>query len=205
MLQNKIKRISLVERNTNETKIKVKVNLDGQGKNLIDTGLPFFDHMIEQLSKHSLIDIDLKCDGDLQVDSHHTIEDVGWALGNAINKALGNKKGIKRYSFSYLPMDECLTRCCVDVSGRPWLVWNVFLPTKSIKNIETEIFKEFFQSFSQSAGLTLHVENLYGKNTHHIIESCFKSLAITIRKAISVDIKNKDNIPSTKGTLTGCI
>lgn len=205
MLQNKIKRISLVERNTNETKIKVKVNLDGQGKNLIDTGLPFFDHMIEQLSKHSLIDIDLKCDGDLQVDSHHTIEDVGWALGNAINKALGNKKGIKRYSFSYLPMDECLTRCCLDVSGRPWLVWNVFLPTKSIKNIETEIFKEFFQSFSQSAGLTLHVENLYGKNTHHIIESCFKSLAITIRKAISVDIMNKDNIPSTKGTLTGNI
>ena len=205
MLQNKIKRMSLVERNTNETKIKVKVNLDGQGKNLIDTGLPFFDHMIEQLSKHSLIDIDLKCDGDLQVDSHHTIEDTGWALGNAINKALGNKKGIKRYSFSYLPMDECLTRCCVDVSGRPWLVWNVFLPTKSIKNIETEIFKEFFQSFSQSAGLTLHVENLYGKNTHHIIESCFKSLAITIRKAISVDIMNKDNIPSTKGTLTGSI
>ena len=205
MLQNKIKRMSLVERNTNETKIKVKVNLDGQGKNLIETGLPFFDHMIEQLSKHSLIDIDLKCDGDLQVDSHHTIEDVGWALGNAINKALGNKKGIKRYSFSYLPMDECLTRCCVDVSGRPWLVWNVFLPTKSIKNIETEIFKEFFQSFSQSAGLTLHVENLYGKNTHHIIESCFKSLAITIRKAISVDIMNKDNIPSTKGTLTGSI
>ena len=205
MLQNKIKRISLVERNTNETKIKVKVNLDGQGENFIDTGLPFFDHMIEQLSKHSLIDIDLKCDGDLQVDSHHTIEDVGWALGNAINKALGDKKGIKRYSFSYLPMDECLTRCCVDVSGRPWLVWNVFLPTKSIKNIETEIFKEFFQSFSQSAGLTLHVENLYGKNTHHIIESCFKSLAITIRKAISVDIMNKDNIPSTKGTLTGSI
>ena len=205
MLQNKNKRISLVERNTNETKIKVKVNLDGQGKNLIETGLPFFDHMIEQLSKHSLIDIDLKCDGDLQVDSHHTIEDVGWALGNAINKALGNKKGIKRYSFSYLPMDECLTRCCVDVSGRPWLVWNVFLPTKSIKNIETEIFKEFFQSFSQSAGLTLHIENLYGKNTHHIIESCFKSLAITIRKAISVDIMNKDNIPSTKGTLTGSI
>ena len=190
---------------TNETKIIVKVNLDGQGKNFVDTGLPFFDHMIEQLSKHSLIDIDLKCDGDLQVDSHHTIEDVGWALGNAINKALGNKKGIKRYSFSYLPMDECLTRCCVDVSGRPWLVWNVFLPTKSIKNIETEIFKEFFQSFSQSAGLTLHVENLYGKNTHHIIESCFKSLAITIRKAISVDIMNRDNIPSTKGTLTGSI
>ena len=205
MSNNKMKRISVVDRNTNETKISVKVNLDGRGKNFIETGLPFFDHMIEQLSKHSLIDIELKCDGDLQVDSHHTIEDVGWALGNAINKALGNKKGIKRYSFSYLPMDECLTRCCVDISGRPWLVWNVFLPTISIKNIETEIFKEFFQSFSQSAGLTLHIENLYGKNTHHIIESCFKSLAITIREAISIDFRNKDNVPSTKGTLTGSL
>ena len=205
MSNNKMKRISLVDRNTNETKISVKVNLDGCGKNFIETGLPFFDHMIEQLSKHSLIDIELKCDGDLQVDSHHTIEDVGWALGNAINKALGNKKGIKRYSFSYLPMDECLTRCCVDISGRPWLVWNVFLPTLSIKNIETEIFKEFFQSFSQSAGLTLHIENLYGKNTHHIIESCFKSLAIAIREAISIDLRNKDNVPSTKGTLTGSL
>jgi len=205
MSNNKMKRISVVDRNTNETKISVKVNLDGRGKNFIETGLPFFDHMIEQLSKHSLIDIELKCDGDLQVDSHHTIEDVGWALGNAINKALGNKKGIKRYSFSYLPMDECLTRCCVDISGRPWLVWNVFLPTISIKNIDTEIFKEFFQSFSQSAGLTLHIENLYGKNTHHIIESCFKSLAITIREAISIDFRNKDNVPSTKGTLTGSL
>jgi len=205
MSNNKMKRISVVDRNTNETKISVKVNLDGCGKNFIETGLPFFDHMIEQLSKHSLIDIELKCDGDLQVDSHHTIEDVGWALGNAINKALGNKKGIKRYSFSYLPMDECLTRCCVDISGRPWLVWNVFLPTISIKNIDTEIFKEFFQSFSQSAGLTLHIENLYGKNTHHIIESCFKSLAIAIREAISIDFRNKDNVPSTKGTLTGSL
>jgi len=205
MSNNKMKRISVVDRNTNETKISVKVNLDGRGKNFIETGLPFFDHMIEQLSKHSLIDIELKCDGDLQVDSHHTIEDVGWALGNAINKALGNKKGIKRYSFSYLPMDECLTRCCVDISGRPWLVWNVFLPTISIKNIDTEIFKEFFQSFSQSAGLTLHIENLYGKNTHHIIESCFKSLAIAIREAISIDFRNKDNVPSTKGTLTGSL
>jgi len=205
MSNNKMKRISVVDRNTNETKISVKVNLDGRGKNFIETGLPFFDHMIEQLSKHSLIDIELKCDGDLQVDSHHTIEDVGWALGNAINKALGNKKGIKRYSFSYLPMDECLTRCCVDISGRPWLVWNVFLPTISIKNIDTEIFKEFFQSFSQSAGLTLHIENLYGKNTHHIIESCFKSLAIAIREAIRIDFRNKDNVPSTKGTLTGSL
>ena len=202
MSKNQDKRLSVLERNTNETKINVKVNLDGQGLSNINTGLPFFDHMIEQLSKHSLIDIDLNCYGDLHIDSHHTVEDVGWALGSAINKALGNKKGIKRYSFSYLPMDECLTRCSIDVSGRPWLVWKVFLPTISIKNIETEIFKEFFQSFSQSASLTLHIENLYGTNTHHIIESCFKSLAVAIRGAISIDLRNKENIPSTKGTLS---
>ena len=202
MSKNQGKRLSVLERNTNETKIAVKVNLDGQGQSNIDTGLPFFDHMIEQLSKHSLINIDLNCHGDLHIDSHHTVEDVGWALGSAINKALGNKKGIKRYSFSYLPMDECLTRCSIDVSGRPWLVWKVFLPTISIKNIETEIFKEFFQSFSQSASLTLHIENLYGTNTHHIIESCFKSLAVAMRGAISIDLMNKENIPSTKGTLS---
>jgi len=202
MSKNQDKRLSVLERNTNETKITVKVNLDGQGLSNINTGLPFFDHMIEQLSKHSLIDIDLNCYGDLHIDSHHTVEDVGWALGSAINKALGNKKGIKRYSFSYLPMDECLTRCSIDVSGRPWLVWKVFLPTISIKNIETEIFKEFFQSFSQSASLTLHIENLYGTNTHHIIESCFKSLAVAMRGAIGIDLMNKENIPSTKGTLT---
>ena len=201
MSKDQNKRLSVLERNTNETKITVKVNLDGQGLSNINTGLPFFDHMIEQLSKHSLIDIDLNCHGDLHIDSHHTVEDVGWALGSAVNKALGNKKGIKRYSFSYLPMDECLTRCSIDVSGRPWLVWKVFLPTISIKDIETEIFREFFQSFSQSASLTLHIENLYGTNTHHIIESCFKSVAVAIRGAISIDLMNKENIPSTKGTL----
>ncbi|MFL2830589.1 MAG: imidazoleglycerol-phosphate dehydratase HisB [Candidatus Puniceispirillales bacterium] len=203
MTDLKEKRISLVSRNTNETKISVKVELDGKGNHSISTGLPFFDHMLEQISKHSLIDLDLKCIGDLKVDAHHTMEDCGWALGSAIKKALGNKKGIMRYSFSYLPMDECLTRCCLDVSGRPWLIWNVFLPNISIKNIETEIFKEFFQSFSQAAGFTLHIENLYGKNTHHIIESCFKAFAITLRKAISIDLINFDNIPSTKGTLSG--
>ena len=196
-------RVSSVDRKTNETQIKVSVNLDGIGKNAITTGLPFFDHMIQQLSKHSLIDIDIKCDGDLEIDSHHTMEDVGWALGKAIKEALGNKQGIKRYSFSYLPMDECLTRCCVDISGRPWLVWNVFLPNITIKNIETEIFREFFQSFSQSAEFTLHIENIYGQNTHHIIESCFKSMAISLRNAINLDPRNLDNVPSTKGTLTG--
>ena len=196
-------RVSSVDRKTNETQIKVSVNLDGTGKNAITTGLPFFDHMIQQLSKHSLIDIDIKCNGDLKIDSHHTMEDVGWALGKAIKEALGNKQGIKRYSFSYLPMDECLTRCCVDISGRPWLVWNVFLPNLTIKNIETEIFREFFQSFSQSAEFTLHIENIYGQNTHHIIESCFKSMAISLRNAINLDLRNLDNVPSTKGTLTG--
>ena len=203
-MTNKIdERISSVSRKTNETDIKVKINLDGIGKNQIKTGLSFFDHMLQQLSKHSLIDIDLICDGDLNVDSHHTMEDVGWALGKAINDALGNKRGINRYSYSYLPMDECLTRCCIDISGRPWLVWNVFLPNISIKDIETEIFKEFFQSFSQSAGITLHIENIYGQNTHHIIESCFKSVAISLRNAISFDLRNLENVPSTKGTLTG--
>ena len=201
--KKKKKRVSLVTRNTNETKIFVKVELDGKGNHSISTGLPFFDHMLEQISKHSLIDLHLKCFGDLKVDAHHTMEDCGWAIGSAIKKALGNKKGIMRYSFNYLPMDECLTRCCLDVSGRPWLIWNVFLPNISIKNIETEIFKEFFQSLSQAAGFTLHIENLYGKNTHHIIESCFKAFAITLRRAISIDLINFDNIPSTKGTLSG--
>ena len=203
MTDFKEKRVSIVTRNTNETKIFVKVDLDGKGKHSISTGLPFFDHMLEQISKHSLIDFELKCTGDLQVDAHHTMEDCGWALGSAIKEALGDKKGIMRYSFNYLPMDECLTRCCLDVSGRPWLIWNVFLPNISIKNIETEIFKEFFQSLSQAAGFTLHIENLYGKNTHHIIESCFKAFAITLRRAISIDLINFDNIPSTKGTLSG--
>ena len=203
MTKTTLVRVSSVHRKTNETEIKVEVNLDGTGKHSIKTGLPFFDHMIQQLSKHSLIDINIKCKGDLEIDSHHSMEDVGWALGKAINDALGNKQGIKRYSFNYLPMDECLTRCCLDISGRPWLVWNVFLPNVTIKDIETEIFREFFQSFSQSAELTLHIENIYGQNTHHIIESCFKSMAISLRNAIDLDLRNLDSVPSTKGTLTG--
>ena len=205
MTKKTLERVSSVNRKTKETQIKVSVNLDGTGKNLVRTGLPFFDHMLEQLSKHSLIDIILKCDGDLKIDAHHTMEDVGWALGKAINEALGNKKGIRRYSFTYLPMDECLTRCCIDISGRPWLIWNVFLPNVTIKDIETEIFREFFQSFSQSGKFTLHIENIYGQNTHHIIESCFKSLAISLRKAINLDLRNSNSVPSTKGTLTGNI
>ena len=201
--KNNNNRVCSLKRETKETSIDVQINLDGKGKNNIKTGLHFFDHMLEQLSKHSLIDIYLKCIGDIQVDSHHTMEDVGWALGKAINNALGEKRGIKRYSFSFLPMDECLTRCCLDISGRPWLIWNVFLPSVSIKNIETEIFKEFFHSFTQSSGITLHIENLYGNNTHHIVESCFKSLAISIREAIKIDKENSESIPSTKGSLSG--
>jgi len=196
-------RVSFVTRKTNETEISVQINLDGCGNNNIKTGLPFFDHMIEQLSKHSLIDINLNCEGDLCIDAHHTMEDIGWSLGKAINDALGDKKGINRYSHTYLPMDECLTRCCIDISGRPWLVWNVFLPNIAIKEIETEIFKEFFHSFSQSAGITLHIENIYGQNTHHIIESCFKAVAVALKKAINIDLRNLENVPSTKGTLTG--
>ena len=203
MTKKTYERVSSIKRITNETQINVRINLDGSGQNSINTGVPFFDHMIQQLSKHSLIDIDIRCKGDLEIDSHHTIEDVGWALGKAINVALGKKQGIKRYSFTYLPMDECLTRCCVDISGRPWLVWNVFLPNVTIKDIQTEIFREFFQSFSQSAKFTLHIENIYGQNTHHIIESCFKSMAIALRNAINLDFRNLDSVPSTKGTLTG--
>ncbi len=203
MTKKTYERVSSIKRITNETQINVRINLDGSGQNSINTGVPFFDHMIQQLSKHSLIDIDIRCKGDLEIDSHHTIEDVGWALGKAINVALGKKQGIKRYSFTYLPMDECLTRCCIDISGRPWLVWNVFLPNVTIKDIQTEIFREFFQSFSQSAKFTLHIENIYGQNTHHIIESCFKSMAISLRNAINLDFRNLDSVPSTKGTLTG--
>ena len=203
MTKKNYERVSSIQRITNETQINVRINLDGSGQNSINTGVPFFDHMIQQLSKHSLIDIDIRCKGDLEIDSHHTIEDVGWALGKAINVALGKKQGIKRYSFTYLPMDECLTRCCIDISGRPWLVWNVFLPNVTIKDIQTEIFREFFQSFSQSAKFTLHIENIYGQNTHHIIESCFKSMAISLRNAINLDFRNLDSVPSTKGTLTG--
>ena len=196
-------RVSKLKRETSETKIDVKINLDGKGNSNIKTKLPFFDHMLEQLSKHSLIDIDLICFGDIHIDAHHTIEDVGWALGKAVNDALGDKKGIKRYSYSFLPMDECLTRCCIDISGRPWLIWNVFLPSIKIKDIETEIFREFFQSFTNSSGITIHIENLYGNNSHHIVESCFKSLAIAIKEGIKIDPHNSENIPSTKGSLAG--
>ena len=190
-----------IDRNTKETSIKVDVNLDGTGKASIKTGIGFLDHMMEQIAKHSLIDIDLKAKGDLHIDLHHTTEDSGIAFGEALKKALGDKKGIKRYASATIPMDETLSRVSLDLSNRPYLVWNVKLAVEKLGEMDTELFKEWFQAFSQSSGITLHVENLYGENNHHIIESCFKGLARALREAISIDFNRKNEIPSTKGSL----
>ena len=190
-----------VERNTKETKISCEVNLDGAGQSNISTQIGFFDHMLELLSHHSLIDIDLKCEGDTNVDLHHSVEDTAYAIALAINKALDDKKGINRYGFSYVPMDECLSRCVIDLSGRPELVWNVNLDLKKIGEMDTELFHEFFKAFSNESKCNLHIENLYGKNNHHIIESCFKAFAKSLRFAVEIDNRRKHNIPSSKGTL----
>ena len=194
-------RKSKIKRKTNETNISVEVNIDGKGKYKISTGIGFLDHMLEQLSKHSLIDIFLKAKGDLKVDDHHTTEDTGIALGEAISKALGNKESIRRYGTSYIPMDDTLTRVSLDLSNRPYLVWKVKFTNKEIGKMDSELFKEWFQAFSQAAGLTLHIENLYGDNNHHIIETCYKGLARSLREAIFVDSREKGKIPSTKGKL----
>ena len=190
-----------LERNTKETKISCEINLDGTGQSNISTQIGFFDHMLELLSHHSLIDIDLNCDGDTNVDLHHSVEDTAYALALSIKKALDNKKGINRYGFSYVPMDECLTRCVIDLSGRPELIWNVNLGLKKIGEMDTELFHEFFKAFSNESKCNLHIENLYGKNNHHIIESCFKSFAKSLRIAVEIDNRRKHNIPSSKGTL----
>ena len=190
-----------VNRKTKETTIEVKVNLDGKGKSDIKTGIGFLDHMLDQISKHSLIDISIKAKGDLHVDLHHTTEDSALALGEALNKALGERKGIKRFGQALSAMDETLSRVVVDCSNRPYLVWKVNFTISQLGEMETELFKEWFQSFSQSSGITLHVENLYGENNHHIIESCFKGLARALREAVSIDFKRTNEIPSTKGSL----
>ena len=190
-----------IVRNTKETQINCLVNIDGSGQSKISTGVGFFDHMLELLSHHSLIDIDLKVTGDIHVDFHHTVEDVGYALSQSIVQALGNKVGIKRYGFFYIPMDECLSRCVLDFSGRPELVWKVNLGLKKIGEMDTELFEEFFKAFTNEAKVNLHIENLYGKNNHHIIESCFKAFAKSLRSAIKIDEKIKDQIPSSKGVL----
>ena len=194
-------RIAKINRKTKETSIEVEINLDGKGSYKINSGIGFLDHMLEQLSKHSLIDINLKAKGDLHIDLHHTTEDSGIAVGEAIAKALGDKKGIKRYAHAYIPMDETLSRVSLDISGRPYLVWNVILKVEKLGEMDTELFKEWFQAFAQNAGLTLHIENIYGDNSHHIIESCFKGLAKALRNAIEEDKRILDSIPSTKGKI----
>jgi imidazoleglycerol-phosphate dehydratase len=194
-------RIAKVNRKTKETSIEAEVNLDGKGIYNIDTGIGFLNHMLEQLSKHSLVDISLKAKGDLHIDLHHTTEDSGIVIGEAIAKALGDKKGIKRYAHAYIPMDETLSRVSLDISNRPYLVWNVKLKVEKLGEMDTELFKEWFQAFSQSAGITLHIENVYGDNSHHIIESCFKGLARALRLALEKDARAVDSLPSTKGIL----
>lgn len=194
-------RIAKVNRKTKETSIEAEINLDGTGIYKIDTGIGFLNHMLEQLSKHSLVDINLKAKGDLHIDLHHTTEDSGIVIGEAIAKALGDKKGIKRYAHAYIPMDETLSRVSLDISNRPYLIWNVKLKVEKLGEMDTELFKEWFQAFSQSAGITLHVENIYGDNSHHIIESCFKGLARALRFALEKDSRAGDSLPSTKGIL----
>jgi imidazoleglycerol-phosphate dehydratase len=194
-------RIAKVNRKTKETSIEAEINLDGTGIYKIDTGIGFLNHMLEQLSKHSLVDINLKAKGDLHIDLHHTTEDSGIVIGEAIAKALGDKKGIKRYAHTYIPMDETLSRVSLDISNRPYLIWNVKLKVEKLGEMDTELFKEWFQAFSQSAGITLHVENIYGDNSHHIIESCFKGLARALRLALEKDSRAGDSLPSTKGIL----
>jgi imidazoleglycerol-phosphate dehydratase len=191
-----------IDRQTNETRITASIDLDGTGAYNISTGVGFLDHMLEQLARHSLIDIDLKAEGDLHIDFHHTVEDCGIVLGQALAKALGDKRGITRYASLDLPMDETLTRVAVDVSGRPYLIWNVAFTRPKLGEMDTELFREWFQAFAQNAGITLHVTNVYGENNHHIAETCYKGLARALRAAIEIDPRQKARVPSTKGTLS---
>ena len=194
-------RTATITRKTSETDISVALNLDGTGTYTVSTGIGFLDHMIEQLSRHSLIDLDVKVNGDLHIDQHHTTEDCAIAIGEALAKALADKRGITRYGHAYAPMDETLTRVALDISGRPWLVWKVGLTMPRLGEWDTELIEHWFHSFAQSAGITLHVENIYGANNHHIVESCFKGLARALRVATEIDPRKADAIPSTKGTL----
>lgn len=192
-----------LDRKTTETQIAVTINLDGTGAYDVKSGVGFLDHMLELLARHSLIDIKVRAKGDTHIDFHHTTEDIGIALGQAFAKALGNRKGIRRYADCFLPMDETLTRAAIDVSGRPYLIWKVEFSRPKIGDFDTELVREWFQAFAMNAGVTLHVETLYGDNCHHIAESCFKALARVLRGAIEIDPRQKDRIPSTKGSLKG--
>ena len=198
-------RTGSVERNTKETKIKVSVNLDGTGEYSVSTGIGFLDHMLEQLSRHSLIDLTVEAQGDTHIDFHHTTEDTGIAIGEAVNQALGDRKGITRYGSALVPMDETLSRIAIDLSNRPYLIWRVDFSKPKLGDMDTELFKEWFQAFAQAAGATLHVENLYGENNHHIVESCYKGLARSLREAMEIDPRKADAVPSTKGTLGGSL
>lgn len=194
-------RKAVVERATRETRVTAEVNLDGTGEYEIATGIGFLDHMLEQLSRHSLIDLALRAEGDLHIDYHHTTEDTGIVVGQAVAQALGDRRGIRRYGNATIPMDETLTRVSVDVSNRPYLIWRVALSRPKLGEMDTELFKEWFQAFAQNAGVTLHVENAYGENTHHIVESCYKGLARALRDAIERDSRIAGEVPSTKGVL----
>ncbi len=198
-------RRAAVARTTKETRIQVSVDLDGTGRYDVSTGIGFLDHMLEQLSRHSLIDLTVKAEGDLHIDFHHTTEDSGIAIGEAVAKALGERKGIQRYGHAYVPMDEALTRCAIDLSNRPYLIWKVAFTRDKLGDMDTELFKEWFQAFAQAAGATLHLENLYGENNHHIVESCYKALARALRSAIEIDPRKADAVPSTKGVLGGSL
>ncbi|HUN52353.1 MAG TPA: imidazoleglycerol-phosphate dehydratase HisB [Candidatus Sulfotelmatobacter sp.] len=194
-----------VERRTKETSVRVALDLDGTGTYSVTTGIGFLDHMLEQLSRHSLIDLEVEAKGDLHIDYHHTTEDCGIVIGEAVSKALGNRAGITRWGSAVIPMDETCTRVSLDVSNRPYLIWKVGFSKPKLGEMDTELFKEWFQAFAQSAGITLHVENLYGENNHHIVESCFKGLARALRQAIEIDPRKADAVPSTKGTLGGSL
>jgi imidazoleglycerol-phosphate dehydratase len=194
-----------VERNTKETQISAELDLDGTGSYDVSTGIGFLDHMLEQLSRHSLIDLKVRAQGDLHIDFHHTTEDTGYVVGEALSMALGNRAGIVRYGHSLIPMDETLTRVALDCSNRPYLVWKVDFSRPKLGDMDTELFHEFFKAFAQSAGLTLHLETLYGENNHHIVESCFKGLARALKTAIAVDPRKADAVPSTKGVLGGSL
>ena len=194
-------RTAMVERKTRETEILVSVNLDGTGEYDVDTGIGFLDHMLESFSKHSAIDLKVRAQGDLHIDFHHTTEDTGIVIGQAVNRALGDLKGIRRFGSATIPMDETCTRVAVDVSNRPYLVWRVAFSRPKLGDMDTELFKEWFQAFAQAAGITLHVDNLYGENNHHIVESCYKGLARALRDAIEIDLRQYSDVPSTKGVL----
>jgi len=198
-------RTGRVERKTNETEIVVEMDLDGTGTYDISTGVGFLDHMLEQLSRHSLIDIKVKAKGDIHIDFHHITEDVGIALGEAFTQALGDRRGITRYGTAIVPMDEALVRVALDASNRPYLVWKVDFVRDKVGDMDTELFKEWFGGFSQSAGLTLHVESFYGDNNHHIAEGCFKAMARALRQSVEIDPRKSDQVPSTKGVLGGSL